>query len=687
MSTKYINGSYPGGYALDTKVSRLTIGPSAHIDGAGVSGARVSPVRVTNQGGIDADVTHDGIRLVGGGIVTNSGAGVISGYHGVDISGGTGRIVNSSGTIASATKVVGQISTRYASVVLEAGGSVTNASAGVIANGVDISGAAGTITNDGVIGGVYFFQNGPAGQFTLASGPSVTLRAGGQVSNGASNARALISGGLEISGGSGALVNAGTITGYSTMRGGTDTFDSVGPSVILADGGSVTNQSTGNLLNGVSIAGAGTVSNLGQIGAGAQGSGAYGSYLSRNDSIDLDQGKVTNGNAQDTTASIGNGLTGVQFAKGPGRVANFGSIIGKEDEVSTAIDRFSAGAKLFHGGVVVNGTNADRTASIMGHDSGVFVTGGTGAITNFGAITETEPVDSDDIFDGDWGIFLGAGGSVKNGSHLDSSAQIFGAIGVSLYGTGTITNYGAIIGNPAGAGEDGLSVFAVDLHSASETLIEEGSGKLTGAVAGGGGTLLLDNNAGDGTLTGLGSTITGFGDIRVAAGANWQLTGTNTVIATASFRDYGKVEVGQGGTLSLHSGIKGVGALALYAGSAAEIDGAVSTTETVRFSGNNATLTLDTPGSFGGVVSNLAGRGSDRLKLEGFGAGTSLGFKPNGSDSGGTLTVTNGSDHARIILLGQYVAAGFHETTSASETTITYVEPAQTPVLAPHVWT
>ena len=60
-------------------------------------------------------------------------------------------------------------------------------------------------------------------------------------------------------------------------------------------------------------------------------------------------------------------------------------------------------------------------------------------------------------------------------------------------------------------------------------LIDEGSADFIGTVQGAGGYLRLAGDAGAGTLTGLGGSVTNFSEIEVQAGATWTLTGHNLV--------------------------------------------------------------------------------------------------------------------------------------------------------------
>jgi hypothetical protein len=75
--------------------------------------------------------------------------------------------------------------------------------------------------------------------------------------------------------------------------------------------------------------------------------------------------------------------------------------------------------------------------------------------------------------------------------------------------------------------------------------------------------------------------------------------------------------------------------------------------------GSTGTLRLDDSSQFGGTVSGLAlGNFLDLADIA-FGQTTTLGYAPNANNTGGTLSVTDGSHTANISLLGSYVAARF----------------------------
>jgi hypothetical protein len=80
----------------------------------------------------------------------------------------------------------------------------------------------------------------------------------------------------------------------------------------------------------------------------------------------------------------------------------------------------------------------------------------------------------------------------------------------------------------------------------------------------------------------------------------------------------------------------------------------------VKFeSGSIGMLRLDDSAQFTGSVAGLATGNSLDLADIAFGANTTLGYAPNAFNTGGTLSVTDGSQTANITLFGHYSAASF----------------------------
>jgi hypothetical protein len=77
------------------------------------------------------------------------------------------------------------------------------------------------------------------------------------------------------------------------------------------------------------------------------------------------------------------------------------------------------------------------------------------------------------------------------------------------------------------------------------------------------------------------------------------------------------------------------------------------------FAGSAATLVLDHASDFSGFISGWQdGNHLDLSDIQ-FGEGTTLAYVANGGNTGGKLTVSDGSHTVSLALLGQYAAADF----------------------------
>jgi hypothetical protein len=79
----------------------------------------------------------------------------------------------------------------------------------------------------------------------------------------------------------------------------------------------------------------------------------------------------------------------------------------------------------------------------------------------------------------------------------------------------------------------------------------------------------------------------------------------------------------------------------------------------VTFAAATGTLDLDNSSSFDGQISGFGG--ADQIDLADifFGASTTLAYSAQGNDLGTTLTVSDGTDTANLVLFGQYLASDF----------------------------
>jgi hypothetical protein len=368
----------------------------------------------------------------------------------------------------------------------------------------------------------------------------VYLAAGGVVANGGlSDTAATIAGyrGVDIDGARGTVTNYGTIEGLTRSA------------VRLGAGGAVSNGARHDTralidsgLAGVSIDVHGRVDNYGTILGGVQ-------------FIYLANGVVVNGPHNDTAASIiSDGTLGVYFAKGAGRVSNYGRI-----QVAAGPGVFLGG-----GGRVINGDSDDTTASILG-SVGVDLAAG-GRVVNFGEIqgggqgvtlAAVGAVVNDGVIlgggqTGGVGVALSAGGAVRNGDAGHTTALISGYDGVYLGNRGTVVNDGTIEATgghgqqpPANAAAPtpGVGVFLSGVGGFS--YFENGSAGDTGAIT--------EGYVGIVGTSGY-AVVTNFGTIIGTSGLAVKLAGTrSTLVLEGSCVFDGAVE-GGGGALDLDRG-------------------------------------------------------------------------------------------------------------------------------------
>jgi hypothetical protein len=87
--------------------------------------------------------------------------------------------------------------------------------------------------------------------------------------------------------------------------------------------------------------------------------------------------------------------------------------------------------------------------------------------------------------------------------------------------------------------------------------------------------------------------------------------------------------------------------------------GSASDTNVTFSNGSNGTLSLDDSQHFTGVVSGFGDQDQIDFGDIGFSTNTTLGYAANSTNTGGTLTVSDGTHTASIALLGQYVVGNF----------------------------
>jgi hypothetical protein len=425
-STVNLNGAGSNPFSIASNIT-VDVALNTAIYGDGTHAWTLSNAGTVRSGGAE------GVDLKSAnGTLTNLGGALIYGAaNGAEL--GTGASVANSGTIECATSDGGSYG-----ILLDGTGTITNHAGGTIAGydaGIQALGSA-AIGNAGLI------TDG------VADGGAVNLTADGTVNNLSTGTIVGVSDGIDISGGSGFINNAGKVTAGNygiTLRGSGSVLNSglitsssdVGVLLAVA-GDQLTNSSTGTIqadTRGVWIDGyaGGSVDNAGTIVSAL----AEAVYLNGGGTVSNAAGGLISGYSQ-----------GVFIRYATGDVQNAGTIVAR----STAAETTPIGVDLTHGGTVGNAMGG----LIYGYRDGVAISG-AGTVDNAGSI----------------GAGYAAGVAIGSGYVLNqANARISGLGGVSITGNGSLMNSGEIAGTAVGASLGGGSVT------------NAASGHITGAAAG-----------------------------------------------------------------------------------------------------------------------------------------------------------------------------------------------------------
>ena len=535
-------------------------------------GAAGTPWTISNRGTIVGDnfgaapaaKTDDwAIDLAGAGVsVVNNG--VVKGYVGVYLGGGT---VTNAGTIQ------GGSGTNAFGVEIANGGTVINR--GAIETSAGTFGAAVDLLNGGTVSN-YDAINGSSYGIRLDEGGVVTNAAGADISG--------QSFGILAIGASSQVTNAGTITGSGA--------DAVG--IQLLEGGTVSNLGTASQISGTGggvqfgvSSGSGFLYNQGTI-TSTNGFGVY---------IGSGGGTVTNsGTASKISSSYG------VLAVGNGTLTNQGTI--------TETSSRRPGGVVFEAGGTV--TNSGAASYILGATNGVYVSGATGSVTNDGTI----------IGNNGAGVDLDDGGTVTNAA----TGTISGVTGIEFGGAtpSMLINAGTVIGDTFavqfGSGNDllvidpGAEFFGIADGGGGANTLELAAGTLgnTGTIAGIGSgftnfqnvaiaagaswqlqqTNTIATLANAGTLTNTGALTTGmFTD-------SGQLTNSGSITGTVTLTNTGVVTNQIGGSIA--GGAAGIFGVAVGTGSGPSVSNAGIISAS---SGTGVALTAGASVSNSGLIS------------------------------------------------------------------------------------
>ena len=397
---------------------------------------------------------------------------------------------------------------------------------------------------------------------------------------------------------------------------------------------------------------AGTASNTVLSGGNQQVFGsAAGTTIDNGGTQDV----ISGGTASGTTVSSG----GIQYDAGTASnttLSGGGSQIVFGSAASTTIDSggtqtvvsggIASGTTVSSGGIQYdNGTASGTTVSnsgtevVFGSDAGTtIVSGGTQNVISGGTASGTT-VSSGGIQNDN---------GTASGTTLDGGTEnVFGSDVSAIVSNGGIQN--VVSGGIASGTIVSSGGVQNDAGTASNTTVSSGGSQTVFGSA-------------DGT------TVDSGGMQAVASGG----TASGTTVSIAGFLNDARTAIDttlSGGGMEVFSG--GIVSGATISGGELELQsGATAGSSTITFSGGG-TLRLDATGAYSFLVAGFAVPDAFDLSLINFASATS-GY--SGNTSSGTLTVSDGTHSASILLLGNYTAGSFQlnpETGGGTGTVVT----------------
>ncbi len=399
------------------------------------------------------------------------------------------------------------------------------------------------------------------------------------------------------------------------------------------------------------------------------------------DSASIDQGTVTNkvNGVIDLTgaAILKNGVlanSGHVDVSGTGNelehetVANTNGVFDVTGVLELELGTVISGGILTNSGLVIidtaagatlDGVNVDNTLGTIQVDTfsfdgklvvddGTTITGGTMSIGSLG-IFEVE-----------------TGGATLKDVSVDNSGVVQVDAGSALNVDGTTITHGRVTGDGAihVTGNSAIDGAKVDIHQitvdAGDTLKLDDT-TVTGTAIADHGTVKVDAHE---TLSLSGMTLTG-GAVTVETDALVQ-TGGNVTLTTDVTND-GTIEV-QDGALKISGSVEGSGSVKIDSDARFELDG--SDTQDIVFAGSGAELQLDAASSFGGKIAGLTATDELDLRLIGYGTNTTGTYVSNANNTGGVLTITDGTHSISLTLVGDYRHAHFAGATDGTGGTL-----------------
>jgi autotransporter passenger strand-loop-strand repeat protein len=595
-----------------TPSNNLTLTNSASFTDATIDGSGILTLaggKATMNGGtIGAGVT---IELLSG---TLSASGIVANSGTLFASGGTVSIAGTANgiTVGVSGKEIVQSGGTASNTTVSSGGSEIVLSGGTAIGTTILAGGTVTVSS----GGTFEFTSGTTGMPIVHSG--ATLEVGsGYVFSGIINSGVrleILSGGTDIgatvsSGGREIVFAGGAASNTTVLKGGVEAVSS---------GGVVSGTTVNN--GGSEIIGAHGTDDGAQISGGRQlvhGVASGATVFSGSQVVEA------GGTASETTVSG----AGTEIVLSGGTAVGATSLAGGTVTVSsggtfeftsgtTAKPIVHAGATLEIGsGYVFSGTiNSGVRLEILsgGADSGATVSSGGREI-----VSAHGTDDGAQISGGKQLVFgVASGATIFTGSQIVEAGGTASNTTVLKGGVETVSSGGSASGTMVSSGGT-VNVLSGDTSFENATVF--GGGKL--------------NISKGGTAV----------DLTVSSGGELNVAGTTA-----------NVTVSSGGHELVSSG--GIASDTTIAGGTLEITGGGSVGGTVTFAANSGTLQLDHSTTFSGTVAGMAAQ--DKLDLRDIKFATEH-LSASITNISTTLTVTDGTHIAHILLLGHYIGSTF----------------------------
>ena len=500
-------------------------------------------------------------------------------------------------------------------------------------------GAAGT-------GGTSGSHNGGNGGPGGTSGPAGGGGGGGGGFNGnGSGATSIVNASALTGGTGGAGGNGANTTGGASPGGGAGGGGAGGFGAIVTGSGASTNTSTiagGNGGNGgVGGSSAGNGFNGGAGGSG--GSGGVGVEFTVSGATFTNSGTITGGNGG-TGGAGGPGSSGFVAGATGSAGAGGAGIVGAG---LTIVDSGSIAGGKANGGT---GTQADAItftggANTLTLQSGWSISGNIDVVVGSVTFNQSSAVTLANVISG-------------SGSVTQNGAGTLDLTGANTYSGGTTIQSGTLeIGSAASAGSGAIN-FAGTATLKVDAVNVGFANALSGLTASNTLDLAGLSAATTTAATGSGSynSVTNMTSLTVHDSSGAGKTDTFQLSGNYSSASWTVTTDGAGGVKVIDP--SSTDPLAVPDGGTASI-GAPAAAGAVTFAGASGLLQLGASQSFTGTVTDFGGQDQIDLGDIGYGANSTLGYAANAGNTGGTLTVSDGTNTANIALLGQYMASSF----------------------------